>query len=109
MTASYNETYRVFSNNVSSGWVVDGKLNIDENIKKYSEQAKKYVENEYTLPDGVWGAEKNAQMYKEGKIRAIGLSNFHQLHIDALNEFAEIKPMVNQIEFHPGFTQMEVV
>ena len=67
MTASYNETYRVFSNNVSSGWVVDGKLNIDENIKKYSAQAKKYVENGYTLPDGVWGAEKNAQMYKEGK------------------------------------------
>ena len=49
------------------------------------------------------------KMYKDGKIRAIGLSNFEKNHIDALNEYAEIKPMVNQIEFHPGYIQAENV
>ena len=49
------------------------------------------------------------KMYKEGKIRAIGVSNFEKKHLDALNEMVEIKPMVNQIEFHPGYTQMDNV
>lgn len=47
------------------------------------------------------------KMYKDGKIKAIGVSNFEKKHIDALIETAEIKPMVNQLEFHPGFTQWE--
>ena len=47
------------------------------------------------------------KMYKEGKIRAIGVSNFEQKHIEALWESCEIKPMVNQLEFHPGYTQIE--
>jgi len=54
-----------------------------------------------------WKAFEDA--YKAGKIRAIGVSNFHKKHYDALAEMCEIKPMVNQIEFHPGYTQMETV
>ena len=49
------------------------------------------------------------KMYRDGKIRAIGLSNFEKPHLDALWETAEIKPMVNQLEFHPGFTQMDTI
>ncbi len=49
------------------------------------------------------------KMYKEGKIRAIGVSNFLPHHLEALMETAEIAPMVNQIEFHPGFNQLETV
>lgn len=49
------------------------------------------------------------KMYKDGKIRALGVSNFQKKHLDALFETAEIKPAVNQIEFHPGFTQMDNV
>lgn len=49
------------------------------------------------------------RMYQEGKIRAIGVSNFEKKHLEALDETAIIKPMVNQIEFHPGYTQMENV
>jgi len=45
--------------------------------------------------------------YKDGKIRAIGVSNFLPEHLTALLETAEIKPMVNQIEFHPGYYQPE--
>ena len=39
-------------------------------------------------------------------IIAIGVSNFLAHHVQALTEDSEIKPMVNQIEYHPGFGQM---
>lgn len=48
-------------------------------------------------------------LYKEGKVKAIGVSNFYVHHLEALLETAVIKLMVNQIEFHPGLTQDEVV
>lgn len=47
-------------------------------------------------------------LYKEGKIRSIGVSNFLPHHLEALVK-TEICPMVNQIEFHPGQMQREVV
>ena len=56
---------------------------------------------------GTWRAFEEA--YKAGKIRAIGVSNFQKKHYDALVGMCEIKPMVNQIEFHPGYTQPETV
>lgn len=46
-------------------------------------------------------------LYNEGKIRAIGVSNFLPHHLEALLDRATVKPMVNQIEFHPGFIQQE--
>lgn len=47
--------------------------------------------------------------YKAGKVRAIGVSNFMQHHLEALLEKAEIKPMVNQILLAPGCPQEELV
>ena len=49
------------------------------------------------------------KLYKEGKIKAIGVCNFMVKHLEALLETCEIKPMVNQIEYHPGYTQNDVV
>lgn len=49
------------------------------------------------------------EAYRAGKIRALGVSNFEPLHLDALLETAEVAPCVNQIEFHPGYTQPENV
>ena len=54
-----------------------------------------------------WGAFED--LYKEGKIRAIGVSNFHAHHLEALEKTARVKPMVNQIRLCPGHTQDEVV
>ncbi len=48
------------------------------------------------------------KLYKDGKIRAIGVSNFLPTQLEGLREYAEIFPMVNQIEFHPGYNQPEV-
>lgn len=47
-------------------------------------------------------------LYKEDKIRSIGVSNFLPHHLEALVK-TEISPMINQIEFHPGQMQREVV
>lgn len=64
------------------------------------------VENWEELNQSTWQA--LTDLYKEGKIRAIGVSNFKPHHLNALLE-AEVKPMVNQIELHPGMTQQETV
>lgn len=46
------------------------------------------------------------ELYKAGRIRSIGVSNFKPHHLRALME-TEVKPMVNQIEFHPGCLHAE--
>lgn len=40
-------------------------------------------------------------LYKEGKLRAIGISNFYPDRMIDIASFSKIKPMVNQIEIHP--------
>jgi len=47
------------------------------------------------------------RLYAEKRVRAIGVSNFLSRHLAPLLANAEIKPMVNQIEYHPGYTQKE--
>ncbi|MEK4487846.1 aldo/keto reductase [Psychrobacillus sp. FSL H8-0484] len=47
-------------------------------------------------------------LYKEGRVKAIGVSNFQAHHLEDLMKDAEIKPMVNQVEYHPRLTQKEI-
>ncbi|TKI57817.1 aldo/keto reductase [Brevibacillus antibioticus] len=47
-------------------------------------------------------------LYKEGQVKAIGVSNFHIHHLKELMKDAEIKPMVDQVEHHPRLTQKEL-
>ena len=46
-------------------------------------------------------------IYRAGKAKAIGVSNFLPHHLEPLLKTAEIVPMVNQIEFRPGYPQIE--
>lgn len=68
---------------------------------------------EVTSPD--WKAVNRStwkgfeKLYKDGLIRSIGVSNFLPHHLEALMEDCEIVPHVNQIEFHPGYAQLETV
>lgn len=48
------------------------------------------------------------ELYNAGKVRAIGVSNFLEHHLAALLQ-SPIKPMVNQIQVHPGWTQRQTV
>ena len=52
---------------------------------------------------GSWKAMED--LHKEGKIRAIGVSNFEANHLEELMSYARIKPAVNQIETHAFFQQ----
>ncbi|QIL50939.1 aldo/keto reductase [Weissella coleopterorum] len=45
-------------------------------------------------------------MYKLGKIKAIGVSNFNDTHLSMLDTFKTVNPVVNQIELHPKLTQV---
>ena len=49
------------------------------------------------------------ELYKAGKVKAIGVSNFLLHHLENLIQNCEIMPMADQIEFHPGFTQEATV
>ncbi|SUM73683.1 plant-metabolite dehydrogenase [Staphylococcus saccharolyticus] len=65
-----------------------------------------------------WPCEKNQlyiesykaleQLYKEGKVKAIGVCNFKVHHLKKLMNATEVMPQVNQIELHPYFNQHEV-
>ena len=59
-----------------------------------------------TLNRETWRA--MTELYNQGKIRAIGVSNFKPHHLESLMK-SEVPPMVNQIEFHPGQMQEETV
>ncbi len=47
-------------------------------------------------------------LYKEGRVKAIGVSNFQVHHLQDLLSDAEIKPVINQIELHPYLSQQKV-
>lgn len=56
---------------------------------------------------GSWRAME--ELYEEGKIRAIGVSNFYPERLADLCTNARIKPMINQVELHPFFQQPEAL
>lgn len=49
------------------------------------------------------------QIYAEGRVRAIGVSNFLRHHLEYLLAHCKIVPMVNQMEFHPRLVQQELI
>jgi methylglyoxal/glyoxal reductase len=48
------------------------------------------------------------ELYKKNVVRAIGVSNFMQHQLEDLMSYAEIIPMVNQVEFHPYLQQQQL-
>ena len=65
---------------------------------------------QYENPDEInkdtWKA--LCSLYKQGVVKSIGVSNFKSHHLRPIMD-AEFQPMVNQIEFHPGFMQEETL
>lgn len=66
-----------------------------------------FRDNWREMNEGSWKAFE--ELYQAGKIKAIGVSNFLEHHIDALLEIATIAPMVDQLELHPQYVQREAV
>jgi methylglyoxal/glyoxal reductase len=48
------------------------------------------------------------KVYQDGRVRSIGVSNFHVRHLENLLKETSVVPVINQIEFHPHLIQEEV-
>ena len=68
MTSSVNDTYRVYSNNVTSKWVEDGKINIDDNIMKWVSDSKELYDAGETETYELWSDDWKKGFYPEGKV-----------------------------------------
>lgn len=98
----YESTKREFNNSLK-------RLNVDYidlYLIHWPANAKNYDNWQKANADS-WRAMEELQA--EGKIKTIGVSNFFQEHLEALFETANMKPAINQIEFHPGYWQPELV
>jgi diketogulonate reductase-like aldo/keto reductase len=49
------------------------------------------------------------KLYSDGQVRAIGVSNFLVHHLQELMEESEVKPVINQVEFHPFLLQRNLL
>ena len=98
----YENTLNAFSNSLQ-------RLNMDyvDLYLIHWPVTKDYADEWQSRIKETWKAME--KLYNEGKIRAIGVSNFLVHHLEELISGCEIKPMVNQIEFHPGHNQEETV
>ncbi len=68
ITSSVMDTYRTYSNNVTSKWVVDGKINIDANIEKWAQDAKAMYDAGYTNAYELWSDDWSKGFYPEGNV-----------------------------------------
>lgn len=68
MVSGYDDTYRVFSNNVTSSWVVNDRLNIDENLMRWVEQTKDFTEKGYNNQTSLWDEDWSRGFYPDGKV-----------------------------------------
>lgn len=84
-----------------------GVAYIDLYLIHWPANAKNYGNRWQQANAAAWRAMETLQA--AGKIRSIGLSNFWEEHLDALLQTAKVIPAVNQIEFHPGYRQPELV
>ena len=68
MTSSVEDTYRVYSNNVTSKWVNDGKISIDENIMKWVDDSKELYDAGETGTHELWSDDWKKGFYPEGNV-----------------------------------------
>jgi len=98
----------------SKVWNAD--LGYESTILAYEESLKKlgleYLDL-YLIHWPVEGKYKEAwraleTIYNEGKVKAIGVSNFQIHHLEELLKVASVIPVINQVEYHPRLTQVEL-
>lgn len=68
ITSSVNDSYRVYSNNVTTPWVTDGKITIDDNIKNWVDDSKKLVDAGETHTYELWSDDWSKGFYPDGKV-----------------------------------------
>lgn len=94
-------------------WLTDfGRQNVEEAYRQSVEKlGLDYLDlylmhwpgtNEAVMIDSWRGME---DLYKQNQVKNIGVSNFTPEHFEALLAQVSIKPVINQVEFHPYLTQ----
>ena len=68
ITSTVNDTYRVFSNNVTSKWVEDGKIQIDDNIMAWADMSKEMVDAGQTDTYELWSDDWSKGFMKDGNV-----------------------------------------
>lgn len=68
MLSGYDDSYRAFSNNVSSPWVVNNKIVIDPSIQTWIEQTKEFSDKGYNNRTGLWSPQWSKDQGPEGKV-----------------------------------------
>ena len=66
--SGYDDSFRVFSNNMSKPWVVNNKIRIDDGIKRWVSQTKMYSEKGYNNKTSLWSPQWSADQGPEGKV-----------------------------------------
>ena len=84
------------------------RQSIDESIAKLKTDYIDLLLIHWPVKDCVRDTWQVMEQYvRQGKVRSIGVSNFNRHHLDDLLAYADIRPVVNQIEVHPLMTQEE--
>ena len=99
---SYNKAFKGFEKsmrNLDLEYIDLYLIHWPANFKKYKDPSE--------INRETWRALE--ELYENGRVKAVGVSNFLPHHIEELKETAGILPMVNQIELHIGYMQEEVV
>ena len=99
---SYSKAFKAFEKSMRN---LDLEY-IDLYLIHWPANSKKY-KNPSEINRETWKALE--ELYENGRVKAIGVSNFLPHHIEELKETAGILPMVNQIELHIGYMQEEVI
>ena len=68
MLSGFDDAYRIFSDNMTAPWVVDGKINKDPSIEKWVEMTKLYTDNGWNNKANLWSAESGAGAGPDGKV-----------------------------------------
>ncbi len=68
MLSGYDDSYRAFSNNVSSSWVVNNQIVLDPSIQKWIEQSKTYADNNYSNHTTLWSPQWSQDQGPDGKV-----------------------------------------
>lgn len=89
-------------------WPIASEPNRENMMPLIGEDGKYVIDNELTEnPEPTWRAME--ELYKQGVVRAIGVSNWTIPGLEKLLKIAEVKPTVNQIEIHPFLPNEELV
>lgn len=101
-------TTKVWNDDIKAGGDA-ARAGLEASLKRLGIDTVDLVLLHWPVPGRLEAWRAMEQAYEQGLARAIGVSNFMVHHLEELLAVARIKPMVNQVEFHPHLLQPELL